>query len=287
MAIDYKTLRHWPIPDIERTYTARDTILYALGLGLGEDPTDESQLRFLLEDRLEALPSMSIVLAYPCVWFSDPGTGVNFTKVVHAEQHFVIHRPLPVAASVIGKTKVTGVYDKGPQVGALLRTECQVIDKSDGSLLCSITSSSMARGDGGFGGGDVLEKVPYSEPEGPPDAVCDIATLPQAALIYRLSGDENPLHSDPRRAHEAGYPRPILHGRCSFGIAAWALLKHCCDYQPARLKSMSVRFSGPVFPGETLRTEIWQSGNSVQFRTSVVERGTTVMTHGLAEIVPP
>ena len=219
MAIDYDTLRNWPIPDIDRVYTARDTVLYALGIGLGQDPRDEDQLRFVLEDRLQALPSMAIVLAYPCVWFSDPATGVNFTRVVHAEQSFVIHRPLPVAGHVVGKTRVTGIVDKGPRVGALLQTACDVYDQADGSLLCSITSASMARGDGGFGQGDVVEKKDYREPDWPPDMVCEIPTVTQAALIYRLSGDENPLHSDPKRAREAGYDRPILHGRCSFGIA--------------------------------------------------------------------
>lgn len=287
MAIDYDTLRHWPIPDIERTYTARDTILYALGLGFGQDPCDEEQLRFVLEDRLEALPSMALVLAYPPVWFSAPGTGVDFTRVVHAEMRFVNHRPLPAAATVVGKTRVTGLFDKGPKVGALMRTACEVYDRADDSLLCSLTSASMARGDGGFGGGDPQEKEVYFAPEGQPDAVCDIKTIPQAALIYRLSGDDNPLHSDPRRAHQAGFKQPILHGRCSFGIAAWALLKHCCGYQPARLKSMSLRFSSPVFPGETLRTEIWQEGGEVRFRTLVLERGNVALSHGKAQVLGP
>jgi len=285
MAIDYQILRRWPIPDVVRSHTARDTVLYALGLGLGQDPCDEDQLRFVLEDRLLALPSMAVVLAYPCVWFSDPATGVNFTKVVHAELSFVNHRPLPVAANVVGKTRLTGIFDKGPRVGALLQTQSEVFDQSDGSLLCSITSASMARDDGGFGGGDVAEKKVWIEPDRAPTAVSEIRTIPQAALIYRLSGDDNPLHSDPGRAREAGYGRPILHGRCSFGIAAWAILKHCCGYAPERFKSMSARFSSPVFPGETLRTEIWQDGGSVQFRTSVVERGAIALTHGSATVL--
>jgi len=286
MALDYNKLRNWTIPDIERTYSTRDTILYALGIGLGQDPLDEEQLRFVLEDRLVALPSMATVLAYPCVWFSDPGTGVNFTKVVHAEQSFVNHRLLPVAGRVVGKTWVTGVFDKGPRVGALLETKCEVFDLSDGELLCTITSASMARGDGGMSGGDAQKKKAHDvEPEDAPTFVCDIPTAPQAALIYRLSGDENPLHFDPNRAQQAGYDRPILHGRCSFGIAAWAILNHCCCYEPMRLKSMSARFSGPVFPGETLRTEIWRNGDSVRFRTSVVERGSLALTHGVAQVV--
>jgi len=284
MVFDYHTLRNWPIPEIERHYTERDTILYALGIGLGQNPCDKNQLRFVLEDRLQALPSMGCVLAYPCTWFSDPATGIDFTKVVHAELGFVNHRPLPVKGTVIGKTRVTGIFDKGPAVGALLQTECQVVDQSDGLPVCSITSASMARGNGGFGGGDIQRRFALSVPDRSPDAMCDISTLPQAALLYRLSGDDNPLHADPERALAAGFQRPILHGRCSFGIAAWAIMKLACQYDPSRLQRMSARFSAPVYPGETLRTEIWQQGEQVIFRTAVKERGVLALTHGIAQV---
>lgn len=284
MVFDYRTLRNWPIPDIKRSYTERDTILYALGIGLGQNPCDKDELRFVLEDRLQALPSMGCVLAYPCTWFSDPATGVDFTRVVHAELGFVNHRPLPVHGTVVGKTRVTGVFDKGPAVGALLQTECQVVDPSDGALVCSITSASMARGNGGFDGGDSRNPLEWSVPEVPPDAVCDIPTMPQAALLYRLSGDDNPLHANPERALAAGFARPILHGRCSFGIAAWAIMKAVCQYDPARLLQMSARFSAPVYPGETLRTEIWQKNAQVIFRTRVKERGVLALTHGMARV---
>jgi acyl dehydratase len=282
MALDYATLRNWQIPDIERSYTERDTILYALGIGVGSDPCDDRQLQFLLEDRLRALPSMAVVLAYPPMWYWHEGTTVDPTKVVHAEQGFVMHRPLPVAGKVLGKTRVTGIVDKGTAVGALMRTECEVLDQSDGGLICTVSSASMARGDGGFGNGDREPLRSYQEPERPPDAEIVIPTLPQAALIYRLSGDTNPLHADPAHARRAGFERPILHGRCSFGIAAWSLIQALCPDQPERLVAMSARFARPVMPGETLVTRIWKHDTKLWFHTLVAGRGTMVLTRGEA-----
>jgi len=286
VAIDYHTLRNWRIPDIARSYDHRDTIIYALGLGLGQDPNDANQLRFVLEDRLCAMPAMAIVLAYPADWFSAPGTGVDYSRVVHAEQSFTIHRKIPVAANVLGQIRVTDIYDKGADVGALMCTECEITDQDSGELLCTLTSSSMARADGGFGGQNVPSKSVAFIPQEPPHASCDIPTAPQAALIYRLSGDLNPLHCDPEPARRSGFDRAILHGRCTFGIACWALVRTCCDYDQQRLQSMSVRFCGPVYPGETLRTEIWRQGQTVNFRTWVVERNALVLSHGQATILP-
>lgn len=284
MTLDYQTLRNWKIADIERSYDARDTILYALGIGIGGEPCDPAQLQFLLEDRLRALPSMSVVLAYPPMWYWEPGTTVDPTKVVHAEQGFVMHRPLPVSGKVVGKTVVTGILDKGAGVGALMRTECQVYDQSDGGLICTISSASMARADGGFGGGDTDERRDWQRPEGEPDRTIRIPTLPQAALIYRLSGDGNPLHADPAHARGAGFPRPILHGRCTFGVAAWALVQAYCPGQPERLTSMSARFARPVYPGEALLTRTWRQGERIAFETVVEGRGTPALSRGEAFI---
>ncbi|MDB5631123.1 MAG: MaoC-like dehydratase [Tardiphaga sp.] len=152
MAIDPIKLRDWPIDEIEQTYNARDTILYALGLGCGSDPMDEEQLRFVYEDRLQALPSMSVVLGYPGFWIGDPATGADWKKVLHGEQAIEIFKPLPPTGTVVGKSRVTGLFDKGAGKGAVLLSERDVIDKASGEVLCRLTSTTILRGDGGFGG---------------------------------------------------------------------------------------------------------------------------------------
>jgi acyl dehydratase len=285
MAIDYDRLRNWPFPEVEQSYAARDSILYALGLGLGADPVDERQLRFVYEEGLRALPTMAAVLAYPGFWIKDPATGVDWKRVLHGEQGLVIHRPLPAAATVTGRTVIDAIVDKGPGRGALLYAHRDVRDKESGELLCSVSSTAFLRGDGGFGGPSGPTRPAHALPDRAPDIAVDLPTLPQAALIYRLSGDYNPLHADPAVAKAAGFPRPILHGLCTYGVAGHALLRELCGYDPARLRRMDVRFSAPVFPGETIRTEIWQeSAGRAGFRCRVVERDVVVINNGYAEV---
>jgi acyl dehydratase len=283
VTIDYPTLLNWKIPQAEQTYTVRDTMLYALGTGLGHDPLDEQQLRFVYEKDLVALPTMAIILGYPGPWHRDPKTGVDASKVVHGEQGFRIHRPLPTQGTVIGRTRVTGVFDKGEGRGALIETATDVTMKS-GELVCSLTSTSFARANGGFGGPNGPTREPHALPSRKPEMICDLPTLPQAALIYRLSGDYNPLHAEPAFAQRAGFKAPILHGRCTFGIAGHAILKTCCGYDPAKLIAMEGRFSSPVFPGETVRTQMWQDGSVISFRSLIAERNAIVLTGGRAEI---
>jgi acyl dehydratase len=285
MPIDYDKLINWTIPEVEQRYTTRDTMLYALGVGLGADPCDANQLKFVYEQNLQALPTMAIVLGYPGPWYAHPDTGITRTHVVHGEQSFAIRRPLPAEGAIVGHTKIAGVIDKGKDKGALVITECTVRDKASGDTLCTLTSTSFCRADGGFGGPSGPVKSVHQIPDTPPDAVCDLPTLPQAALIYRLSGDYNPLHADPAYAKKAGFRMPILHGRCTFSIAGHAILKTCCGYDPARFRTMAGRFSSPVYPGETIRTEIWRDGNIVSFRSTVPARGVTVLNNGRAEIV--
>jgi acyl dehydratase len=285
MPIDYDKLINWKIPEVEHQYTKRDTILYALGVGLGADPCDANQLKFVYEQNLQALPTMAIVLGYPGPWYAHPDTGITRSHVVHGEQSFAIRQPLPAEGAIVGLTKIAGVIDKGKDKGALVITDCTVRDKASGDTLCTLTSTSFCRADGGFGGPSGPVKPVHPIPDTPPDAVCDLPTLPQAALIYRLSGDYNPLHADPAYARKAGFMMPILHGRCTFSVAGHAILKTCCGYDPARFRTMAGRFSSPVYPGETIRTEIWRDGNIVSFRSSVPARGVTVLNNGRAEIL--
>jgi acyl dehydratase len=283
MAIDYERLKNWAVPAVEQVYSARDTILYALGLGLGRDPVDRKELRFLYEKDLKALPTMAAVLGYPGFWLKQPGTGVDWVKVLHGEQTIRLHKPLPPEGAIVGLSRVVDIIDKGPGKGALLYSERQVKDRT-GTLLATLEQTAICRGDGGFGGPAGPIRPAHALPQRAPDLACDLATSPRAALIYRLSGDWNPLHADPEVARAAGYDKPILHGLCTLGVAGFAILKSVCEYEPERLKSIAVRFSAPVFPGETIRTEIWREDGTIAFRARAVERNSIVLNSGLAEI---
>ena len=285
MPINYDKLINVDIPEVEQRLTRRDTMLYALGVGLGADPCDENQLKFVYEKELEALPTMAIVLAASSGWTAKrPEVGITSSHTVHGEQGFRILKPLPVEGDLLGKTRVTSVVDKGQGKGALMMTENVVREKATGEVVCTLTSTTFARADGGFGGPTGPVKTPHPVPLTQPQHVCDLPTLPQAALIYRLSGDYNALHADPKHAQKVGFKSPILHGRCTFSVVGHALLKTLCGYDARRFVSMEGRFSSPVYPGETIRTEMWQDGNVVSFRATVPARGVTVLSHGRAEI---
>ena len=185
---------------------------------------------------------------------------------------------------MIGRTRITRLIDKGAGKGGLMLSERDVIDKATGDLLCTLTSTTFMRGDGGFGGPSGPVPEPHPMPGRAPDLAIDLPTLPQAALIYRLSGDYNPLHADPEVARSVGFARPILHGLCTFGVAGRAILRAMCGNDQARLKSMQLRFSSPVYPGETVRTELWRDGANVSFRARVVARDTIVLNNGLAKV---
>ena len=284
MAIEYDKLKNWPFREIAHQYAAKDCILYALGLGLGADPLDRQQLRFVYEDGLQILPTMPVVLASPGFWLRNPGTGVEWKTVLHGEQGLTIHRPLPASGTVVATTRIEEIVDKGPGRGALIYSRRDLRDQHSGALLCSLTSTSFCRSEGGFGGPSSPTRTPHELPQCNFDASCDLPTLPQAALIYRLSGDYNPLHADPDVAAAAGFRQPILHGLCTYGVAGHALLKTLCGYDATRLRRMDVRFSAPVYPGETIRTEIWREGSGrASFRARVLERDAVVLNNGLVE----
>jgi acyl dehydratase len=285
MALAYDKLMSFRIPEAEQHLTQRDTMLYALGVGLGSDPCDTNQLKFVYEKQLEALPTMAIILGYAGGWAAKhPELGVTTTHTVHGEQGFRILKPLPVEGDLIGQTRLTGVFDKGEGKGALIMSENTVREKQTGEVVCTLTSTTFARADGGFGGPSGPTKELHRVPETAPQFVCDLPTLPQAALIYRLSGDYNPLHADPAHARKVGFKMPILHGRGTFGVVGHAILKTLCDYDCSRFVAMEGRFSSPVYPGETIRTEMWKDGNVVSFKATVPARGVTVLSNGRAEV---
>lgn len=284
MPIEYERLLNWKIPAVEQSYSEKDVILYALGLGLGLNGDDPHQLRFVYEKDLQILPTQATVLGYPGFWLSDPGTGVNWKQVLHGEQGLIIHRPLAVTGDVVGHTRVEAIIDKGEGKGALLYSTRELLDRRTNEPICTLTTTHFLRADGGFGGPAGPVKPVTALPSTPPDVIHDMPTSRQTALIYRLSGDRNPLHADPDIARSAGFSQPILHGLASFGMAACAVIKCFCNGEPARLRSISVRFSAPVLPGETLRMHMWRSGTGrTLFRCAVAERNTIVLNNGLAE----
>ena len=277
-------LEGFKLEDKIHDYSARDSILYALGLGYGGDPTDAGQLHFVYEDGLKAVPSMCNTICHPGFWIDRPELQIDWVKVLHAEQSFEIHSAIPAEGHMRGEYSVVSVEDKGAEKGAIMRMQKLLKDHASGVLCATVTQTLFLRGDGGQGGFGSPPAAGAALPDGMPDITLDIPTLPQMALIYRLSGDLNPLHASPAVARKAGFDRPILHGLCTMGIAARALLEGVCFQQPERLLSMSVRFSKPVFPGETIRTEIFRDGTSVAFRCRSVERDLIVLDRGRATL---
>jgi acyl dehydratase len=272
------------IPAVEHSYSPKDCMLYALGLGFGQDPMNEDELTFVYEKHLKVLPTFALVQGYTASWLRQPGIGVTWTHVVHGEQGLTLHKPVAPQGTVIGTTRVLDVIDKGEGKGALVLSERKITDKASGALLATLTQTTFCRADGGFGGPKREAPAPHAIPERAPDLTCDLPTRPEMALIYRLSGDVNPLHAEPEFARAAGFPRPILHGLATFGVAGHALLKSLCGYDPARLTGMAGRFSAPVFPGETIRTEMWCDGDAVSFRARVIERDVVAINNGIAVI---
>ncbi len=284
MAFSYDKILNWSFDEVVESYAMRDSIIYALGLGFGFNPTDPDELKYVYEDGLQTFPTMAVVLGHPGPWMTDPETGIDYVKVLHGEQHLDIHRDLPVEGTIVAQNKVIDVVDKGADKGALIINERKLYEQVSGDLLCTQKSVIFARGNGGFGGPVTASAKPHALPDREPDATIDIPTSAQAALLYRLNGDYNPLHADPAVAEKAGFTAPILHGLASYGIAARAVLKSIDDIDSPRLISFGLRFSAPVYPGETIRTEVWRDGNEVSFRARVLERDVIALNNGLAVV---
>ncbi|MEY2404327.1 MAG: hypothetical protein QOD38_1878, partial [Acidimicrobiaceae bacterium] len=229
-----------------------------IGVGAGTD-----ELAFTTENtkgvQQQVLPTMGVVLGVAGGGAYDAVGEINWTMLVHGEQAIELHKPIPVEGTVRSVTTVTGIYDKGS--GAVLATETESVDASSGEPLFTTRSAAFIRGAGGWGGDRGPTGPRPTAPEREPDHVVKYQTGIDQALIYRLSGDRNPLHSDPSFAAAAGFDRPILHGLCTYGFTGRALLNALCDKDPARFKSMEARFTSPVFPGDELTISIWRTGD--------------------------
>jgi acyl dehydratase len=281
MALNYERIMAYRPADIAVNYGARDCILYALGIGIGMDPLDPGALRFVYERAdLQAFPTMAVVLGWPGR-MTDPAFGVDERLVVAGDIKVVLHRPLSSQGRLTSRPRIREVVDKGPGKAAII-LNTRDLTGSDGTLVATVDSSTFARNHGGFGGKVTETPEPPAVPQSAPEEVCDLPTPPNLALLYRLNGDENPLHADPQRAKVAGFDRPILHGAASFGVAAHAILRTVADFRPERLAAIEARFSRPVFPGDTIRTEMWRQGERVLFQCRVVGRDDIVLSNGLA-----
>jgi len=264
----------------EFVYEARDTMLYALGVGAGAEPLD---LQFVYEKDLKALPTMAVLMAGASGDFISQG-GIDYRMIVHGEQRLTIHNPLPVAGRMISDGRCLSVVDKGADKGALVNIECRVSDAATGTLHATTVMTLFCRGDGGFGGPTEGALPLHETPARTHDLEVALPTLPQQAALYRLLGDSNPLHIDPEMARSVGFPGPILHGLCTYGIACRAIIRSCCDDDPARIERFDVRFSSPVYPGETVTTRIWRDGNDIAFECRVAERDATVIRNGFCRL---
>lgn len=258
------------------TYAERDAILYALAIGCGPD-----DLRFVYERGLEVLPTFAVVPAFPALANVATALRLDPLTLLHIEHRIEIHSHLPCAGTVVTQPALEAVYDTA--VGSMIVVVADSTDDA-GRPLFRNRATLLARGrrdPGGIKGYRALRPAP---PARPPDASVSLPTRPEQALLYRLCGDLNPLHADPDIASMAGFPRPILHGLCTFGIAGRAVLRSCCDARPARLRVLEARFSGVVFPGDTTVTDIWQTSPAQAVFVARTERGMPVLSAGAAEV---
>ncbi len=279
MPINYDELMQARATGLTASYTDRETMLYALGIGFGRDPLNADELPFVYENGLKTVPTMATVIGWGASRILAK-SGINYLMVVHGEQRLAMHKSLPVSANVTLDERVLGVFDKGKDKGAVLVTERVMTDAKSGDKLCTLVNTIFARGDGGFGGPKEGAPVPHTLPERAPDLVHECDTRVDQALLYALSGDRNPLHRDPNVAKMAGFPRPILHGLCTYGTACRAVISSVCKYDATKITGFDVRFSAPVFPGETIVTEMWVDGPVASFRSKVKERDVIVLNNG-------
>jgi acyl dehydratase len=281
MPIKYEELMALKNLGQKYAYGDREVMLYAYGIGMGADPMDEKELAFVNEAVVEPRP-LKVVPTFASVaaWGANPGEmNLNRVMVVDGERDITFHKPLATAANITADSTVLAVFDKGKDKGAVIRHQT-VLRDANGEPLATLVASRFARGDGGFGGPSDGQPEPHQAPTRAPDKVVDITTRPDQALIYRLCGDRNPLHSDPGFARKAGFPKPILHGMCTYGITCRGVLQTYADYDPSAFRQHAARFSSPVFPGETVTMEMWKDGHVISFEARVKARGVTVIKNG-------
>jgi acyl dehydratase len=284
MAIDPNKARGAQLPDGQSSYTKDQVILYHLGLGAGVPATDPKELEYTYEKNLKVLPSFAVIPAFGSMGgiANVPGMQFNLAMLLHGEQEVIIHRPLPVEAKLKTSAHIPEIYDKGK--AALVILESTAKNEADGEPLFTNRFSLFIRGEGGFGG-DSGPKAGNVAPDRAPDGVVERKTLPQQALIYRLSGDKNPLHADPDFAKLGGFDKPIIHGLCSYGIACKAIVDDVLGGDVTQVARYQARFATPGYPGETYRIKYWKNGaKQILLEAESVERNVKMITNAVVEL---
>lgn len=281
MKLDPTRLMGFAFPARAVTYDARETMLYALAVGMAADPAEPGELAYAYEATQRVVPSFATALAFDDTWLE--AGGIDLRHVVHGALHLRCHAPLPAAATVSVTTRVAGLSDKSEGRAGIVLQEAAIHDAA-GVSYATVLSTLFVRGAGGFGGSVGQQPAPHAVPERAPDEILRVPTMRNQALLFRLLGDRNPLHADPAAAEAAGFQGPILHGACTFGIACAALLRACCGLDPDRLATLAARFAGPLYPGEILRFTLWHDGDAVAFRAHADARDALVLDNGHARL---
>lgn len=282
MPIDLKQALGFTLPPTEASWDPDQIILYHLGLGAGDPPTDKNELEYTFESNLKVLPSFGVIPVFKAITHigTVPGLKFNPMMLLHGEQDLTIHKKIPTQAKISSSAKVVNIWDKGK--AAVVELEVESKDDKGEKLFTNLFTLFL-RGEGNFGGERGPEK-PFEAPKREPDHVVEKKTMPQQALLYRLSGDKNPLHADPGFAKMGGFDKPILHGLCSFGIACKSVVDAVCEGKVDRVARYQVRFAGVVFPGETIVTSMWKEGDKVFVAASTKERGTPVLSNAVVTL---
>lgn len=289
MAIFYPDILDQKTAPRTFSYDDKDVMLYALGVGMARDQMNETELAFVYEKNLKVIPTAATVLASGMRGAAGPApempaghrpSQINFLMVVHGEQKVELHKPLRASGTYTAQGRTVGAYDKGAGKGAVIINETVWTDEA-GEKVATLTGSTFARGDGGFGGPSEGAPEPHVVPTRAPDISVDFDTRDDQALLYRLNGDRNPLHSDPEVAKKAGFDKPILHGLCTYGITCRAILQEVVNFDPDQIYSHQARFSAPVIPGDTITVDIWKDGKNISFEARVKARNATVIKNGL------
>lgn len=278
MTLDYDSLMAAGCDDTPCNYSDKDSLLYALGVGFGNDPLDVKALAYVVETIGQCtVPTMATVL--PDLDFLNV-CGLDYSQLLHAEQKLDLYRPLPMAANLLLTSNVLSIHDRGEGRGAVIKIATNARLKRDDTAMFMLESTLIARADGGFGGPGGASSTPHVLPSREPDLSCDLVVRSDQALLYRLCGDRNPLHADPRVARAAGFDAPILHGLCTYGFACHAILKTICNYDFTLINGFEAGFSAPVYPGDILTTDMWQDRDIISFCCHVRSRDSIVLSNG-------
>lgn len=284
MALPYPAILNCSVQDVPVAWTDRDTILYALSIGAGDDPLEPAELAFVWEQGLKTIPTFATVAASARLILAD--LPIDITRTVAAEQSIVLHQLIPPAcSSAVSDCRVAAVRDKGTGRGALVDIENVLKYASNGEKIATLVTTLFARGDGGCGtsGGDPVDL--HVPPSRDPDRVVAACTRASQPLLYRLNGDRHRLHVDPDFAKALGFGRPIMHGLCTFGIICRIVLREYAQHDPSRLVAYRARFTGALYPGETIEIRLWRDGNIVSLEAYAKQRGTQVIGNGRIELV--